>query len=133
MKHERQPPSPKLHLIEEVAAILRVSTKTVRRLIDKRELTPPAASVGRSGCIRMTSPTTSTGSAACDRDDRAGPLAAYQVNDKSILGNMSAYISTRMVIVRIPVMPLLCFRVLPCPVLSVQHVPEGEINGRHQD
>jgi excisionase family DNA binding protein len=40
MKNERQPPSPKLHLIDEVATILRVSTKTVRRLIDKRELTP---------------------------------------------------------------------------------------------
>jgi excisionase family DNA binding protein len=34
------PPSLKLHLIDEVAAILRVSTKTVRRLIDKRELIP---------------------------------------------------------------------------------------------
>jgi excisionase family DNA binding protein len=40
MKNERQPPSPKLHLSDEVAAILRVSTKTVRRLIDKHELTP---------------------------------------------------------------------------------------------
>jgi excisionase family DNA binding protein len=46
MKNERQPPSPKLHLIDEVAAILRVSTKTVRRLIDKRELTP--CRLGRS-------------------------------------------------------------------------------------
>ena len=46
MKNERQPPSPKLHLIDEVAAILRVSTKTVRRLIARRELA--ACRLGRS-------------------------------------------------------------------------------------
>jgi hypothetical protein len=42
-------------------------------------------------------------------------------------------ISSRMVIWRIPVMSLRSSRFLPRPVLSIQHVPEGEINGRHQD
>jgi excisionase family DNA binding protein len=46
MKDERLQPCSRLLLIDEVAAILRVSTKTVRRLIDKRELTP--CRLGRS-------------------------------------------------------------------------------------
>jgi len=61
------------------------------------------------------------------------PLAAYQVNDKSILGNTSDDISIQMVIPRIPAMSLLSSRILPRPVLPIQRVPEGEINGRHQD
>jgi hypothetical protein len=66
-------------------------------------------------------------------DVRAGPLAELPVNGKSLVGNTSGDIPTRMVIIRIPVMTLRSSRVLPCPVLSIQHVPEGEINGRHQD
>jgi excisionase family DNA binding protein len=46
------PPSPKLLLIDEVAALLEVSTRTVRRLIARRELVA-CASGGRSGCTRM--------------------------------------------------------------------------------
>jgi Helix-turn-helix domain len=125
MKNERQPRSPKLHLIDEVAAILRVSTKTVRRLIDKRELTP-AVSGGRSGCTRMTSRATSIGNAA---DDRARPLVALQVNANNSVGDTSDDLSNRMVIVRITVMPLISSGVAPRSVLSIQHIPEGEING----
>jgi excisionase family DNA binding protein len=40
------PPSPKLLLIDEVAALLEVSTRTVRRLIARRELV--ACRLGRS-------------------------------------------------------------------------------------
>jgi hypothetical protein len=58
---------------------------------------------------------------------------ASQVNDKSILGNTSDDLSSRMVIVRIPVMSLMSSRDIPRPVLSIQHVPEGSINGRHLD
>jgi excisionase family DNA binding protein len=46
MKNERQLPSPKLHLIDEVAAILRASTRTVRRRIARGELV--ACRLGRS-------------------------------------------------------------------------------------
>jgi hypothetical protein len=49
-----------------------------------------------------------------------------------MLGNTSGYLSSRMVIVRIPVMSLMSSRVIPRPVLSIQHVPEGEIN-EHRD
>jgi hypothetical protein len=80
----------------------------------------------------MISPPTSTGSAADDRGDRAGPLAELQVNDKSLFGNTSDDLSTQMVIVRIPVMSLMSSRVIPRRVLSIEHVPEGKING-HQD
>jgi excisionase family DNA binding protein len=46
MKPECQTTVPKLHLIDEVAAILGLSARTVRRLIARRELTP--CRVGRS-------------------------------------------------------------------------------------
>lgn len=46
MKHERQPAVPKLHLIDEVAAILGVSARTVRRMIARGELV--ACRLGRS-------------------------------------------------------------------------------------
>jgi excisionase family DNA binding protein len=46
MKNERQPPSPKFHLIDEVAENLGVSMRTVRRLIARRELV--ACRLGRS-------------------------------------------------------------------------------------
>jgi hypothetical protein len=74
----------------------------------------------------------STGTAADDRGDRIWLSVAYQVNDKSILGNTSDDFSSQMVAVRIPVMPLKSSHVIPCHVLSIQHVPEGEINGRHE-
>jgi excisionase family DNA binding protein len=45
MKNERQPLSPKLHLIDEAAEILRTSTRTVRRRIAKGEI--KACRVGR--------------------------------------------------------------------------------------
>lgn len=46
MKHDRPTSVPKLHLIDEVAEILGVSTRTVRRLIATGELM--ACHIGRS-------------------------------------------------------------------------------------
>ena len=46
MKHERQPPSPKLLRIPQVAEGLGVSARTVRRLIARHELV--ACRLGRS-------------------------------------------------------------------------------------
>jgi excisionase family DNA binding protein len=46
MTHEHQRTVPRLHLIDEVAAILGVSTRTVRRLIAAEELM--ACRLGRS-------------------------------------------------------------------------------------
>jgi excisionase family DNA binding protein len=134
MKIERLQPCSRLLLTDQVAIDLGVSKRTVRRLIARRELVP-AASVGRSGCIPTTSPPTSIGSAAGDHgdrgdcDDRAGPLCGISSQCQVILGNTPGDISSRMVVVRIPVMSLRSSRVLPRPVLSSKHVPEGEING----
>jgi hypothetical protein len=50
---------------------------------------------------------------------------------KSMFGITPNNISSRIVVVRIPVMSLMSSRDIPRPVLSIQHVPEGEING-HQ-
>jgi excisionase family DNA binding protein len=38
MKTEHQPPSPKLYVVDEVAEILRTSTRTVRRRIAKGKI-----------------------------------------------------------------------------------------------
>jgi excisionase family DNA binding protein len=46
MSRDRRPPLPKLHVIDDVAEILGLSTRTVRRMIAKREL--PAVHLGRS-------------------------------------------------------------------------------------
>ena len=128
MTNERRQPFPRLLLIDHVAEGLGVSARTVRRLIASENWWP-AASADWSGCIRMISPPTSAGSAACDRDDRTRPFAPLQVDAKNNVGNTSRNISSRMVSMRIPVMSLRSSRDIARPVLSIQYVPEGEING----
>jgi excisionase family DNA binding protein len=46
MNRDRRPPLPKLHLIDEVAELLGLSTRTVRRMIARGELL--ACHLGRS-------------------------------------------------------------------------------------